>query len=69
MQRLQDDELSDDPFLDDFKLLRRRVFTWKGARIYLPFVVRSISAACAGISTSLPSIKGTVDDRRLQSGI
>ena len=29
-QRVQDDDLSDDPLLDDFKLLRRRVFQWQG---------------------------------------
>ena len=29
-QRVQDDDLSDDPLLDDFKLLRRRVFQWHG---------------------------------------
>ncbi len=27
---MQDDDLSDDPLLDDFKLLRRRVFQWQG---------------------------------------
>ena len=29
-QRLQDDEAGDDPLLDDFKGLRRRIFHWHG---------------------------------------
>jgi hypothetical protein len=29
-QMSQDDEVGDDPLLDDFKLLRRRVFQWQG---------------------------------------
>ncbi len=30
MQRLQDDELSDEPLLEEFKVLRRRIFQWNG---------------------------------------
>lgn len=30
MQRLQDDDLSDEPLLDEFKVLRRRIFQWNG---------------------------------------
>jgi hypothetical protein len=29
LQRVQDDELSEDPFMDEFKVLRRRVFQWR----------------------------------------
>ena len=29
-QRLQDDEMGDDPLLEDFKILRRRIFHWHG---------------------------------------
>ena len=31
MQRAQDEDPSDDPLLEEFKLLRRRVFQWRGA--------------------------------------
>ncbi len=30
MQRAQDDDMNDDPLLDDFKILRRRLFQWQG---------------------------------------
>ena len=30
-QRAQDEDPSDDPLLEEFKLLRRRVFQWRGA--------------------------------------
>lgn len=30
LQRLQDDEMGDDPLLDELKLLRRRIFHWHG---------------------------------------
>ena len=28
--RAQDDDMNDDPLLDDFKILRRRIFQWQG---------------------------------------
>ena len=30
LQRARDDDMNDDPLLDDFKILRRRVFQWQG---------------------------------------
>ena len=30
MQRAQDDDMNDDPLLDDFKILKRRLFQWQG---------------------------------------
>lgn len=30
LQRAQDDDMNDDPLLDDFKILRRRAFQWQG---------------------------------------
>lgn len=30
LQRLQDDEVGDDPLLDELKVLRRRIFHWHG---------------------------------------
>lgn len=32
LQRLQDDELGDDPLLDELKKLRRYIFHWHGTR-------------------------------------
>ena len=37
-QRLQDDEMGDDPLLDDFKVLRRRIFHWHGEELKLPML-------------------------------
>ena len=30
LQRMQDDEMGDEPLLEDFKVLRRRIFHWHG---------------------------------------
>jgi len=30
MQRAQDDDMNDPPLLDDFKILKRRLFQWQG---------------------------------------
>ncbi|EIE18029.1 Sec7-domain-containing protein, partial [Coccomyxa subellipsoidea C-169] len=70
--RHQDDELSDDPLLDDFKLLRRRIFQWNGEQewskieplTYLgPFleVIRSPETSGPITGVALTSVRRLLD--------
>ncbi|KAK9918480.1 hypothetical protein WJX75_004379 [Coccomyxa subellipsoidea] len=67
--RHQDDELSDDPLLDDFKLLRRRIFQWtewskiEPLRYLGPFleVIRSPETSGPITGVALTSVRRLLD--------
>jgi hypothetical protein len=47
----QEDDLGDEPLLEDFRLLRRRIFKWSGARLWQLFEVCGCMAHVPNVMT------------------
>ena len=76
LQRARDDDMNDDPLLDDFKVLRRRVFQWQGEPGTLYGSKLHLLRAYTGNTGShLPSLRhgrhsyGKATDRHMTSPI